>query len=117
VPLHHTGNNRQAQAGSLGFGAEQRLKDLIGNFWRDADAIVSDRQRPRLVATSPGGYDDRPAAARRHGLHPILDQIDQYLPELIFVELRYRHVVGDLVADAYAVPLRHQAQRLVDEWA
>src|SRR5258706_13308269 len=86
--IHDARGNRQAEAGAVGFRAEERIKEPVLDFARNTRPGVFDFQsdHPRRDALEHGSVETRTqrnGSLLRNGLTGILHKVDQHLLELI----------------------------------
>src|SRR5689334_10612798 len=86
VPLERAVHDGEAEPGSLGFRAEERLEDLRGRFLRHARAVVRHGDPEGSVVDRSRLDFDVTRVVVADGLARVLHEIDDDLPELIFVD-------------------------------
>lgn len=99
------------QSESVRLGAEEGLKKFLLHGFRDAGTVVADLDQDR--AFDPERDDvDHPLCGRQvlHGLHGILHQIEQYLPQQDWISAQLRQVFGQLHPGVRLLPLQFRAQ-------
>ena len=96
--------DRQAQAGALAdaLGREERLEDLVAGALGDAAALVAHGDVQAVLLGRLDGAHAHDARAAFHGLHAVLDQVDQDLRDLVAVEVGAQ-AGGDVDLEAHLV--------------
>ena len=102
-------HDHQSETGAFFLGGVERLENVVQLLLRNAAAGVGDAD-PDSVGRLTSGRGE--SAAAGHGLHGILDQVDQDLFDLAGVDAREFQLAGQLFLDVDAAILQFRAQEV-----
>ena len=103
--------DRQTDSHAVAFGRDERLKQLVGDFRRNARPGIGDKDFHQF-AVRPARNQQFPARGLLHGLDRIADQVQQYLLDLDLVDQDEVVHRIDLKPYSHAVLLRaHKRER------
>ncbi len=84
MEVHDLSGKRETDAAAFRLGGEERDEDLLLAVFADHGAVVGETDMGLFVAVYAGGDGDFSCAS----LQSVLNQIDEYLGNLAFIEIK-----------------------------